>query len=161
MHFVWISIFIHNCLQYDFPLSDIYMKLIMGLIFQYLLIDGETWENNLRKGGEWPQQSQGNRRPEKMVPLQPLRASATYHSINPVNHFNFMNKTLLGRLWSPIAKWFTIIEMRFHLDIFRQQGLVTHISCRPLKIGFFISTSTSEEVCCLSILPEKRKIEGI
>lgn len=34
-----------------------------------------------------------------------------------------MNRTLLGKLWQPIAKWFTILEMRFHLDIFRQQGL--------------------------------------
>lgn len=34
-----------------------------------------------------------------------------------------MNRTLLGRLWAPIAKWFTILEMRLHIDIFRQQGL--------------------------------------
>lgn len=92
-----------------------------------------------------------------MVPLQSLRAPETYLSINTVNHFNFMNKTLLGRLWAPIARWFTILEMRFHLDIFRQQGLVTFISCRPPKTGFFISTSTSEGVSSSNTSPEKRK----
>ena len=68
-----------------------------------------------------------------------------------------MNKTLLGRLWAPIARWFTILEMRFHLDIFRQQGLVTSISCRPPKTGFSISTSTSEGASSSSTSPEKRK----
>jgi hypothetical protein len=34
-----------------------------------------------------------------------------------------MNRTLLGKIWAPIARLFTILEMRFHLDIFRQQGL--------------------------------------
>lgn len=127
------------------------------MIFQYLLIDGETGEDNLRKGGERPQPCEGNRRPKEMVSLQSLRAPETYLSINTVNHFNFMNKTLLGRLWAPIARWFTILEMRFHLDIFRQQGLVTSISCRPPKTGFFISTSTSEGASSSNTSPEKRK----
>lgn len=41
-----------------------------------------------------------------------------------MNHWNFMNNTILGKLWGPIAKWFAIFEMRFQVSTFRQQGLV-------------------------------------
>jgi hypothetical protein len=67
-----------------------------------------------------------------------------------------MNKTLLGRLWAPIAKWFTIIEMRFHLDIFRQQGLVKLKSHRPQRTVSSTSTSTSEEAFFSSTSPVRR-----
>jgi hypothetical protein len=35
-----------------------------------------------------------------------------------------MTKSLFGRLMAPLAKLFNQIEMRFHIDIFQQQGLV-------------------------------------
>ena len=75
-----------------------------------------------------------------------------------VNHFNFMNKTLIGRLWAPIAKWFTILEMRLHLDIFRQQGLVMYFLFRLLKTDFSTLISIWEEMYYSNTLPDKRKI---
>ncbi len=57
---------------------------------------------------------------------------------------------------APIAKWFTILEMKLHLDIFQQQGLVTLSSHRLLKIDFFTSISTSEETSSSNTLQEKR-----
>ena len=46
-----------------------------------------------------------------------------------------MNTTILGFLWRPIVKLFTMVQTKLHLDIFKQQGLVPPPTRRPPKIA--------------------------
>lgn len=106
--------------------------------------NGEAGEDNLREGSERDKQGEGDRCSAQMVLLQPLRAPPTYAFQDLVNHYRFMKTTLVGRIMAPIAKWFNILEMRFQLDTFQQQGLVTLTQPRPPRTGSSTSTSTCE-----------------
>ena len=47
--------------------------------------------------------------------------------------------------------------MKYNLSTFQQQGLVNHLSLRPLKMDFFTWINTSGEVSSSNMSPDKRK----
>jgi len=67
-----------------------------------------------------------------------------------------MRHTLLGKIMAPFAKFFTMMEMRLHINIFAQQGLVKMIKIRLLRIDCCIWTNILEEVFSSNTLLDRR-----
>ena len=71
--------------------------------------NGETLKGYLLKIDERLIAGQKHRLPQEMVLFQPILTSQMYLLSHLVNHFNFLNRTLLGKIWAPLANWFNML----------------------------------------------------